>query len=119
LRLVVEPMSNPNKNKGSAFERLVVDYLAEVMEAERTIAGARIDKGDIWTPPPSAVWQCKNHQQLSIGSWLRETQHQQRNAGRFLHWLIVKNKGVTDPAEQFAICTLAQARTLTTLLTAP
>jgi hypothetical protein len=108
---------NANKRKGSLFERQVTDYLAEVMEAERTVAGSRYDKGDIWTPPPSAVWQCKNHQQLSIGSWLRETQQQQKNAKRFLHWLVIKNKGVTDPAEQIAVCTLSQARTITTLLT--
>jgi hypothetical protein len=112
-------MSNPNKNKGSAFERLVCGYLAEVMEAERIPAGASADKGDIWTPPPSAVWQVKNRQQLSLGAWLDETQTQQRNAQRFLHWLIVKRKGVTDPGAQFAICSLAQARTLTTLLNAP
>ena len=73
----------------------------------------------IWTPPPSAVWQCKNRQQLSLGAWLDETVEQQHNAKRFLHWLIVKRKGTTYPGDQFAICTLSQARTITTLLNAP
>lgn len=112
-------MSNAAKAKGSKFERDICDYLAEVMEAERIPAGATLDKGDIWTPPPSAVWQCKNRQQLSLGAWLDETVEQQHNAKRFLHWLIVKRKGTTYPGDQFAICTLSQARTITTLLNAP
>ena len=106
-------MSNPAKAKGSKFEREICDYLAEVMPAERIPAGATIDRGDLWTP--HAAWQCKNRQQLSLGAWLDETVEQQINAKRFLHWLIVKRKGTTDPANQFAICTVAQARTITTL----
>lgn len=108
-------MSNPAKAKGSAFERLIADYLAEAMPCERIPAGATLDRGDLWTPP--AAIQCKNHQTLRLGSWLDETLEQQHNARKYLHWLVVKRKGTTDPARQFAICTLDQARTITALLT--
>ena len=107
-------MTNPAKAKGSAFERLVCDYLDEVVACERIPAGATLDRGDLWTPPASI--QCKNRQTLSLGAWLDETLTQQVNARKFAHWLVVKRKGTTDPARQFAICTLEQARALLTLM---
>lgn len=108
-------MTNPSKRKGSAFERLICDYLAETGPAERIPAGATEDRGDLWTP--AAAIQCKNRQQLSLGAWLDETVKQQHNANKNLHWLVVKRKGSTDPARQFAICTLEQARRITASLT--
>ena len=108
-------MTNPGKRKGSAFERLIADYLAESVPCERIPAGATLDRGDLWTPP--AAIQCKNRQQLSLGAWLDETVEQQHNAKKDWGWLIVKRRGVTDPARQFAICTTAQLRALLALLT--
>jgi hypothetical protein len=107
-------VSNAAKAKGTAFERLVADYLAEAIDCERIPAGATLDRGDLWTP--GAAIQCKNRQQLSLGAWLDDTLMQQANAKKFSHWLVVKRKGTTDPAKQFAICTLAQARTLMALV---
>ena len=107
-------MSNPAKAKGSAFERLVCDYLGETMPAERIPAGATLDRGDIWTP--AAAWECKNRAQLSLGAWLDEAVQEQLNAQKAAHWLVVKRRGVATPATQFAICTLNQARTLTALI---
>lgn len=107
-------MTNSGKRKGSAFERLIADYLGEVVPCERIPAGATLDRGDLWTPPASI--QCKNRQQLSLGAWLNETLEQQANAGKDWSWLVVKRRGVTDPANQFAICTTAQMRALLALL---
>ena len=101
---------NPQKAKGSAFERLVRDYLAESIPCERIPAGATEDRGDLWTP--AACVQCKNHRSLSLGAWLQQTRQQQRNAGKPLHALIVKAKGTTNPADQFVVMTLEQFRTL-------
>lgn len=103
---------NPQKAKGSSFERLICSYLAEAIDCERIPAGATLDRGDLWTP--SAAIQCKNHRSLSLGAWLDQTRQQQANAAKALHFLIVKRKGVTDPAEQFAICSTHQLRTLLT-----
>jgi len=103
-------MANPQKRKGSAFERLIADYMAERIPCERIPAGATLDRGDLWTS--AAAIQCKNHRTLSLGAWLRDAMEQQRNAGKRLHALVVKRKGVTAPAEQFVVMTLEQFRDL-------
>lgn len=101
---------NPQKAKGSAFERLIRDYLAEVIPCERIPPGATLDRGDLWTP--QAAIQCKNHRSLSLGAWLDQTQQQQRNADKPYGFLVVKRKGTADPAEQFVICSASQLRSL-------
>lgn len=103
-------MANPQKAKGSAFERLVRDYLNEMVPCERIPPGATLDRGDLWTP--QAAIQCKNHRTLSLGAWLDDTHQQQANAAKRFSWLVVKRKGTTDPGEQFAICSVAQLREL-------
>lgn len=107
-------MANPQKAKGSAFERLVRDYLAEVIPCERIPPGATLDRGDLWTA--HAVIQCKNHRLLSLGAWLAATAQQQQNAGKRFGVLVVKRKGTTNPAEQFAVLSLDQLRSLLSLL---
>jgi hypothetical protein len=103
-------MANPQKAKGTAFERLIADYLAQAIPCERIPPGATIDRGDLWTP--TAAIQCKNHRTLSLGAWLAATAQQQQNAAKALHFLVVKRKGSTDPAQQFAICTVEQMRSI-------
>ena len=103
-------MANPQKAKGSAFERIIANYLAERMPCERIPAGATLDRGDLWTE--AAAIQVKNCRTLSLGAWLRDAVEQQRNAGKRLHALVVKRKGTTDPAEQFVVMSLEQFREL-------
>ena len=105
-------MANPSKRKGNAFERLIADYLAERIHCERIPAGATLDRGDLWTEP--AAIQCKDCRTLSLGAWLRDAIEQQRNAGKRLHALVVKRKGVTAPADQIVVMTLEQFRELLT-----
>lgn len=101
---------NPQKAKGSAFERLIATYLSEAVACERIPAGATLDRGDLWTP--QAAIQCKNHRSLSLGAWLDQTHLQQRNADKPYGFLVVKRKGTTDPGDQFAICSTSQLRSL-------
>ncbi|MEI8251541.1 MAG: hypothetical protein WCF98_10260 [Synechococcus sp. ELA057] len=101
---------NPQKAKGSAFERLIATYLAEAIACERIPAGATLDRGDLWTP--QAAIQCKAVRSLSLGAWLDQTHEQQRNAGKPLGFLVVKRRGTTDPGSQFAICSTSQLRAL-------
>jgi hypothetical protein len=105
-------MANPQKAKGSAFERLVRDYLADAMPCERIPAGATIDRGDLWTP--TCAVQCKNHRALRLSEWLAETCHQQIAANKPLHALVVKRARTTDPGAQLAIMELHQLRHLLT-----
>jgi hypothetical protein len=101
---------NRQKAKGSAFERLVRDYLAESIPCERIPAGATLDRGDLWTP--QCAIQCKAHRTLSLGAWLKDTIHQQANANKPLHALVVKRKGTTAPGEQLVVMTLDQFRAI-------
>jgi hypothetical protein len=103
-------MANPSKRKGSAFERLIADYLAERIPCERIPAGATLDRGDLWLPDMAIQVKCCRS--LSLGAWLRDTVQQQANAKKPLHALVVKRKGVADPGEQFAIMTVSQLRDL-------
>jgi hypothetical protein len=105
-------VSNPQKAKGSAFERLVRDYLAEQIPCERIPPGSSIDRGDLWTP--SCVVQCKNHRALRISEWLTQTCQQQISANKPLHALAVKRARTTDPADQLVVMTLEQLRHLLT-----
>lgn len=107
-------MANPQKAKGSAFERLIRDYLAQEIPCERIPPGATIDRGDLWTA--HATIQCKNHRTLSLGAWLTATAQQQHNAGKRFGVLVCKRKGTTDPAQQFAVLPLEQLRSLLSLL---
>jgi len=100
-------MAHPSKIKGDGFERLVRDLLlANELPAERIPAGASGDIGDIWTP--GAVIQCKNHRELRLSQWLRETEEQQERARKRWHWLTVKRRNVADPEAQYAICSTMQ-----------
>lgn len=103
-------MANPQKAKGSAFERLIADYLAQAIPCERIPPGATLDRGDLWTP--QAAIQCKNHRTLSLGAWLDATAQQQHHAAKPYGFLVVKRKGTTDPAKQFVICSLEQLRSI-------
>ncbi len=102
-------MTTPGKRKGSWFERLIRDYLAEAMPCERIPAGRSDDIGDLFVTAPVVI-ECKNRQQLSLGAWLDDTEQKQANANKPYHFLVVKRRGVTDPARQFAICTVEQMR---------
>lgn len=103
-------MANPQKVKGSAFERLIADYLSQSIPCERIPPGATLDRGDLWTP--QAAIQCKNHRTLSLGAWLDDTHAQQDHARKPYGWLVVKRKGTTDPGKQFAICSVEQLRSI-------
>lgn len=103
-------MANPQKAKGSAFERLIADYLAEQLPCERIPAGATLDRGDLWTE--AAAIQCKNCRSLSLGAWLRDAMDQQINAGKRFHALVVKRKGLAAASEQFVVMSLEQFREL-------
>lgn len=86
-------MTNPNKAKGDGFERDVRDYLNERgLTCERIPAGARNDRGDLWIPDGPVV-QVKNRGRLELATWVDETMHQMRNAGRGEGWLVIKRRG--------------------------
>jgi Holliday junction resolvase len=67
-------MTNPQKIKGSAWERAVADWLSEngfPMADRRYGAGHTQDKGDIIGVPNFAL-ECKDHATINLAQFLDE-----------------------------------------------
>ena len=95
-------MTHPNKIKGSAFERLIVNYLREHgFRVDRTRAGWSDDKGDIHGVD-GFTWECKNQKALNLSGWVSELLIECRNAGTRLGAVVHKKRGITDAGEQYA-----------------
>ena len=95
-------MPNPQKQKGSAYERLVVDYLrSQGFTVERTRAGWADDRGDVHGINGFTI-ECKNHRALSLSEWVGELVVECRNAGHSVGAVVHKKRGATDGGEQYA-----------------
>ena len=73
------------KQKGTAFERMVVEYLSHALDApeieRRTIGGTK-DRGDIagvFFRGQRVVLECKNTTRPELPKWLRETEVERIN----------------------------------------
>ena len=95
-------MSNPQKDKGSAYERSIVEYLrGHGFRVDRTRAGWSDDRGDIHGIK-GFTWECKNHKALNLSGWVRELLVECDNAGTPLGAVVHKRRGTTDGGEQYA-----------------
>jgi hypothetical protein len=100
-------VSNPQKNKGSAYERSIVNYFrSNGFHVDRTRAGWSDDRGDIHgVASPEGkpfTFECKNHRKDNLSGWMRELQVEVENAGGSIGTVVHKKHGTTDPSEQFA-----------------
>ena len=101
-------MPNPQKTKGSAYERLIKDGLADAGydDAERTRAGWSDDRGDIHGishPVLGAfTFECKNHKALNLAGWVAELDRERHANGGGLGAVVHKKKGETTAAQQYA-----------------
>jgi Holliday junction resolvase len=105
-------MSNPQKNKGSAYERSIVNHLRECgFTVDRTRAGWTDDRGDIHgVSNPSGqpfTFECKNHRRDNLSGWIKELAVEVSNAGGMVGAVIHKKVGTTEPAEQYATLPVA------------
>lgn len=84
-------MANPQKAKGSQWERDVVAYMrAAGYDMERRFgAGQHNDKGDL-VGDPGFVYECKNHKTYQISTWLEEASVERENAGATFGFVIAK-----------------------------
>jgi hypothetical protein len=90
------------KQKGTAFERLMVDYLnakLPVTVERRAQEGIR-DRGDV-SGIPEVVCELKNRRALELGPWVREAEDEADRDGGSLPCVIHKRKGFGDPSSQF------------------
>ena len=99
-RLVL--MSSKSKIKGSQAERDVVKYLQGWFPyAERRLAGATLDKGDI-SGINGVCIEIKNHAKLDLAGWLAELELETKNAKAWTGVVIHKRKGKGSPADWYA-----------------
>lgn len=95
-------MSNPRKEKGSAYERLIVGFLRDKgFEVDRTRAGWVDDRGDIHGID-GVVFECKNHKRLDLSGWVAELASEMANAKSDMGVVVHKKRGTNDPAQQYA-----------------
>jgi hypothetical protein len=100
-------VTNPQKIKGSAYERSIVNYLRDHgYNADRTRAGWTDDRGDVHGITDSEgrpfTFECKNHRRDNLSGWIMELKREVANAGGNVGVVVHKKVGTTDPGEQFA-----------------
>lgn len=101
-------MSSPSKRKGTAFERLVADYLAEAIPGvDRRALHGNHDHGDI-AGIPGWVLELKATRAIDLAGALDEARLEAKNAGVANYAAVVKrrSKGV---AQAYFVMTLADA----------
>lgn len=96
-------MSNPAKAKGSQAERDVVDWLKAngFNYADRRLAGATLDKGDI-SGIPGVTIEIKNHATMKLSQWLKELAIEMGNDKAWTGVVLHKRKGKSNPSDWYA-----------------
>ena len=96
-------MSSKSKRKGSQAERQVVAWLKAngYKYADRRLAGATLDKGDI-SGVPGVTIEIKNHAKLDLAGWTAELEVEIANDGAWTGVVIHKRKGKGDVGEWYA-----------------
>lgn len=100
-------MTNPQKEKGSAYERSITGYLRECgFTVDRTRAGWTDDRGDIHGVVSPAgkpfVFECKNQKRIDLSGWTSELRNEIANASGILGSLVHKRRGTTNAEDQYA-----------------
>ena len=95
-------MSSKSKAKGSAAERAVVAYLKQWYPyADRRLAGATLDKGDI-SGIPGVTIEIKNHSRIDLAGWIAELETEMANDKAWTGTVIHKRKGKSDVGQWYA-----------------
>lgn len=100
-------MTNPQKIKGSAFERLIKSGFDEAgFTTDRTRVGWVDDRGDIHgvrhPTRGNFTVECKNHKTMALASWLEELDREIAANGGGSGAVVHKRRGVTEATEQYA-----------------
>lgn len=100
-------MPNRNKNKGSAYERDVVNALRDAgFRVDRTRAGWTDDRGDVHgLQGPHGepfVIECKNHKAMDLAGWMAELERECANALAVHGAVVHKKRGTTSVDDHYA-----------------
>lgn len=97
-------MSSRSKIKGSQAERDVVKWLKQWFPyADRRLAGATLDKGDI-SGIPGVTIEIKNHATMKLAEWLGELEVEMKNDKAWTGVVLHKRKGKSDVGQWY--CTM-------------
>lgn len=96
-------MSNAAKAKGSGAERDSVKWLKDngFKYADRRLAGATLDKGDI-SGIPGVTIEIKNHAKMDLAGWLEELATEMANDDAWTGVVLHKRRGKGNPGEWYA-----------------
>ena len=102
-------MSNPSKQRGTAAETAVVDYLRRRgwPFAERRALSGRLDKGDV-AGVAGVCLEVKSCKTIDLAGWLKEAETEQANAGAHVGAVVAKKRGTTDPGQWYAVLSFRQ-----------
>ncbi|MFE2384456.1 PDDEXK family nuclease [Streptomyces misionensis] len=102
-------MTSRNKAKGSAWERAIVEHLRSAgwPFAERRLAGAAKDRGDI-AGVVGVVIEAKNTASRNLAGWIDETEVERNNDGAWLGVVWHKRTGKASAADGYVTMTGAQ-----------
>jgi hypothetical protein len=105
-------MVNKSGAKGSAFARLIADYLAEHYDdrIERRVEHGRKDTGDISAVrlgPHRIVIEAKNHARMELGEWLKEAVLEAENDSALVGIVVHKRRGYGKGGDQYATLRLS------------
>ena len=98
-------MSNPAKRKGSKAEADVVKWHKAngYQYADRRIAGAQLDKGDI-SGVNGVTIEVKDHVRLDLSAWVKELEVEIKNDSAWTGVVLHKRKGKSNVDEWY--CTM-------------
>lgn len=103
-----------SKQKGSSFESLVANYLAEHLNddrIERRVIGGTNDRGDIAGvrfQGERVVIECKNHKRQQLAEWIDEAEIERGNDDAKYGVVVFKRpgKGAKKAGENYVAMTL-------------
>lgn len=98
--------------KGSAFERLIADYLAIEVDdrIDRRVKTGAADKGDIGGLRHHGhrlAIECKNHAAMNLAGWVTEAQAEAVNDGALLGFVVHKRRGKGQAGDQYVTLALS------------
>jgi hypothetical protein len=104
------------KAAGAKFERLVADGLAVALQdtrIDRKVKTGAKDRGDIANVrhgEHKIVIECKDRGgQFFAAEWVGEAEAERINDDNALAGIVIaKRKGVTDPMQQWVVCTVSE-----------
>lgn len=107
-----------SKQKGSAWERAIVEYLRTIAwpYAERRLAGSAKDRGDI-AGVPGVVIEAKNTARTELAQWIAEAEVERLHDGAWLGVVWHKRRGKASAADGYVTMTGQQFARLLVLAT--